>query len=627
MADGSDPDTGPVTDTLRATAPRRAAATPSAEDKSEGGLKELFENIAIALILAFMFRAFVVEAYVIPTGSMAPTLLGAHMRFTDPDSGYDFTTNYSGESQADGNVLTPDYAAVPVRTPDGRVQLVPQSFPIVSPTTLSRLPLIDEDDPANDATAPAVFYGDRILVLKYVYLLHDPERWDVVVFKNPDRTADELAGRVEPYQQNFIKRLVGLPGETLMILDGDLYVSRSDKPQGRLAPGDFTIATKPRQAQRALWRIVYDHNYPSRSAGDVRRLADARGNRIGNDPTFRVPWQISGGVELAAGDDGRAVAIDALAGPARMAFDPDQNGLTHFAAARRNGGVVFEPKGAMFPNLTDWLAYDQTKGDERGPRVSSYLDGGYRPWELNAVTDVMLEFDYHRAAGEGPLTLTATRRDARFAATIAADSATLTLARGDGEPAVIDTADVGLPEGGWRHVELQSVDYRVRLLVDGEIVLESSPEDYGPDVAALLAEHEDRAEVPKPEVAVEAAGQRAELRNLKLWRDIYYLNRGNALQWAVPREFPNNLIRLGEDEYFVLGDNSVVSRDSRYWTNAVELTSEGLEVEAGRVPGRFLLGKAFFVYWPAGYPALGDGGLLPRRYSLIPNFGQMRFIH
>src|SRR5437763_6928272 len=61
----------------------------------EGSVKETIESILVAFILAFIFRAFVVEAFVIPTGSMAPTLLGAHMRFTCPDCGYQFDVNYS----------------------------------------------------------------------------------------------------------------------------------------------------------------------------------------------------------------------------------------------------------------------------------------------------------------------------------------------------------------------------------------------------------------------------------------------------------------------------------------------------------------------------------------------------
>jgi hypothetical protein len=71
----------------------------------------------------------------------------------------------------------------------------------------------------------------------------------------------------------------------------------------------------------------------------------------------------------------------------------------------------------------------------------------------------------------------------------------------------------------------------------------------------------------------------------------------------------------------VLGDNSLMSGDGRYWGLPVELPEEDLRTQPGVVPGRFLLGKAFFVYWPAGYR------LSPRSPGVVPNFGDMRFIH
>ncbi|MEM8735965.1 MAG: S26 family signal peptidase, partial [Planctomycetota bacterium] len=40
--------------------------------------RETVESVVVAFVLAFLFRAFVAEAFVIPTGSMAPTLMGAH---------------------------------------------------------------------------------------------------------------------------------------------------------------------------------------------------------------------------------------------------------------------------------------------------------------------------------------------------------------------------------------------------------------------------------------------------------------------------------------------------------------------------------------------------------------------
>ena len=47
----------------------------------------------------------------------------------------------------------------------------------------------------------------------------DPERFDIVIFKYPD---DE--------SQLFIKRLIGLPGETVEIRDGKVYINGSDEP-------------------------------------------------------------------------------------------------------------------------------------------------------------------------------------------------------------------------------------------------------------------------------------------------------------------------------------------------------------------------------------------------------------
>src|SRR5688572_14060442 len=59
-------------------APQQATPPPPPQKEN---IKETIESILVAFILAFVFRAFVVEAFVIPSGSMAPTLLGGHMRF------------------------------------------------------------------------------------------------------------------------------------------------------------------------------------------------------------------------------------------------------------------------------------------------------------------------------------------------------------------------------------------------------------------------------------------------------------------------------------------------------------------------------------------------------------------
>ena len=64
------------------------AAETSRRAPPSHAMRETVESIALAVILAFLFRAFVAEAFVIPTGSMAPTLMGQHKDVHCPECGY-----------------------------------------------------------------------------------------------------------------------------------------------------------------------------------------------------------------------------------------------------------------------------------------------------------------------------------------------------------------------------------------------------------------------------------------------------------------------------------------------------------------------------------------------------------
>src|SRR5437762_14092269 len=139
----------------------------------ESNIKETIESILVAFILAFIFRAFVVEAFVIPTGSMATTLLGAHMRFQCPDCGYRFDSNYSAQRGGRDDVDIPSFADV---VDDIHC---PNCGYLVQKRTVRAIQHPDRTVTINDT--PAVFFGDRILVLKYLYLFEEPHRWDVVV--------------------------------------------------------------------------------------------------------------------------------------------------------------------------------------------------------------------------------------------------------------------------------------------------------------------------------------------------------------------------------------------------------------------------------------------------------------
>ncbi len=86
-------------------------------------------------------------------------------------------------------------------------------------------------------------------------------------------------------------------------------------------------------------------------------------------------------------------------------------------------------------------------------------------------------------------------------------------------------------------------------------------------------------------------------------------------------------VNLEFDEFFCMGDNSPMSYDGRYWdgdkVNAwikLKLLADH-EQKEGVVPRKLMMGRAFFVYFPAPYGWKQVGG------AVFPNFGDMRFIH
>ena len=64
-----------------------------------------------------------------------------------------------------------------------------------------------------------VMTGDRLIANRLSYITHKPERYDIVVFKFPD---DE--------SKLYIKRIIGLPGETVNIRGGQVYINDSTEP-------------------------------------------------------------------------------------------------------------------------------------------------------------------------------------------------------------------------------------------------------------------------------------------------------------------------------------------------------------------------------------------------------------
>ncbi|HEX5470410.1 MAG TPA: signal peptidase I, partial [Lacipirellulaceae bacterium] len=197
-------------------------------------MRETVESIVIAFVLAFLFRTFEAEAFVIPTGSMAPTLMGRHKDVVCPKCGYRYQVSASEEESDDKSRPTTDCIA-------GQCPMCHYVMPMRPNLPLGVPELRQPDIPLQPS-----YNGDRILVNKYLYSFTNPQRWDVIVFKFPGDA-----------KVNYIKRLVGLPGEKLRIYEGDVFVTKKDKPRDE----DYHIARKSPKKILAMRQLVHDTNY------------------------------------------------------------------------------------------------------------------------------------------------------------------------------------------------------------------------------------------------------------------------------------------------------------------------------------------------------------------------------
>jgi signal peptidase I len=223
------------------------------------GVIDTLEWVLIALILALIFRAFIMEAFRIPTGSMAKTLRGDHYHLRCPRCGYKYDVGG-------------DYYSTPKpRCPSCGYFLPP-------------------------GTAMSMSNGDRVLVLKGIYQFGEPKRWDVVVFKNP----------LDPHI-NYIKRMIAVPGETVEIIDGDIYINGQ-------------ITRKPAPVQQELWMPVYDNDYQPFHQFQ-RSFADSPGRKPTKDSVWEQPFKNSQGSGWDLDADGPTVfGLDSEPGQVNTIF-------------------------------------------------------------------------------------------------------------------------------------------------------------------------------------------------------------------------------------------------------------------------------------------------------------------
>ncbi|MGY8769825.1 MAG: signal peptidase I [Pirellulales bacterium] len=569
---------------------RRSEAFPqekgsSNQDKSQNNkevdgdtltvVREFIESVVIAIVLALLFRAFEAEAFVIPTGSMAPTLMGRHKDVIDEETGFEFRVGSSSEVNDHGKV----------------VSNITQTL---DPIYRTRVDI--KENPS--------FTGDRILVSKFAYDFADPKRWDVIVFKNPSAP-----------QINYIKRLIGLPGETIKIYHGDIYVKKSGE-------SEFTIARKPPHKQLELLQDVYDSNHQNQ-----KLLAAGFPERLENYPLTSTAWTKQDADKPVYECQKSGTEINWLR--YRHAL-PEYRELQAAKQGRKINAQ--NARETLSQLITDFNVYNANG--------YSGMDGDHWVGDLAVECQCVVKSE----SGELHLDLVEGGRHFRCLIDVSSGKATLKVI-GDGvqlKDADSDgtlSAKTSIQGAGTYDLRFANCDDQLRLWVNNSLI------DFGSDATftspkklpPLWSEIDPGDLLP---VGIGSKGLDAAVSDIQVFRDLYYisfkrLRTGNDSteltdydygstisnsrdvfnlmkapgRWSTTSIFDNRReveFKLEQGQYFPMGDNSSSSLDGRLW-------EEGQQY----VPRRLLIGKALLVYWPHS---------TNKPFPLFPNFRRMRFI-
>ena len=454
-----------------------------------------------------ILRHWGIEPYTVPTGSMAPAITGHHRTRICPRCGFPVLVGRRPGDRGDGPPSTRLYRKAYCLN-CGKTEL-------------------DMHDAPESA-------GDQLLVNRHVFAFRKPRRWEMVVFR--------LFGIT------FIKRIIGLPGEDLAILDGDVYVNGE-------------LQRKSLADVRALRIAVFDNDFQPEPGG------------------WRQRWE---------------VAAD-HSGPHPLK------------------GTELHLDGEASPEGYQLVTYRHYQLDSRQcePVVDEYGYNGGERTPPTAVHDFVMECKLEVGSGAGAVLLGITDGQTHLLAEIAAGTvkdrriAGARLRRttswppdlpdawpGDGATLLQMAHNVHLKGGRSYRVELAFVDRRITLALNGKVVL--GPVDLPPAC--------NRSEVVRP-VLLGARGVHLTVRNFRLFRDIHYRSTG-------PNGSHGKAVHLGFDQYFVLGDNSPNSKDSRFWP------------DGGAVPAHNLLGKPFLVHVPGRI----TGGGPETRAIQGTDWGRVRWI-
>jgi signal peptidase I len=589
----------------------QASADPRHPSHEVSVTREIAETVVFVVVLVLLLKAFVAQAFVIPTGSMAVTLYGYQMDVTCPKCGVEFPVNASYEvDPSDGGPPLPVERCI---CPNCR-------FPINFLEEMRRDPNFRRPRPST---------GDRVLVADFLYDLpgHGPKRLDVVVFKypgnsNPNAGFDGFPFSGPQKQQsamNYIKRLIGQPGETIGIWHGKLYYLSADQ---------LSQEKKAEYRARTLNNIWNDRiNAAPVDKQDEMRVRKEREDTPDNWEKDVWRWNnmlkddlVS---QLRAGTGFQIIRKPPakILEMRRLVYDNDhppedlRGDLRNRWATepKEPGWSVLEPHGfqADAPaGGTSWLRYRHLlRYNPDAPElITDFM--GYNSYEPrrhggmprpNWVGDLLIECQVEVQQPTGTFTLELSKGVDRFRAAWDLASGKCTLfhlndkhtgktAPDDSRYVEIASKPTQLRGKGRYHVRFANIDDRLLVWVDNDLpfgdgaIYQPFPEKgpYGNDLQPA---------------SIGVQGATLQVRKLSLWRDTYYTrdpNEGpdavpagndwsNPQSWEDLRDLAPTTLYVQPGHYLCMGDNSPESSDGRSW---------------GLVPERLMLGRALVVYWP-----------------------------
>jgi len=540
------------------------------------GFRELLETIVFVVVLVLVLKSFIAEAFVIPTGSMAETLYGYQKQINCPSCKHRFPVNCSSEVE---------------QMPGAGVMSVSTA---TCPNCLLNIKLLkynEESFPGEAAVAdPGPSTGDRVLVAKYLYDLpgKGPERLDVVVFKYPGNSnPNEFSARFPAsgpqrnhVPMNYIKRLIGLPGETIAIQAGKLY---------RLPPDTLPPPISNPRDNADLWMWEFMHENEARDSFiDTDKFEIIR----------KKPSSVLSMRRIVYDDQHRSADLPNL--KRWQALKPNWNEISPSVYV----------SSTESEKTTSWLRYSHIlrNNDSRRQLITdvmgyntAYHDTHRPGYGDNWVSDLTLEGQFDIKKQEGQLMLELSKGVDRFRAVWNLETGTCTLQRitKDKTEVLAEKSSDRLSSGS-HFIRFANVDCRLIIWQDGKLLFNDGV-DYKPSKV-----HGPTLENDLEPASIGTSGTTLSVSELKIHRDTYYTARINPStpdvsvhDWTEPIAIrpglptpdswkgllnpPIKTLYVQPGHYLCLGDNSPQSSDGRSW---------------GLVPDNLMMGRAVLIYWP-----------------------------